>query len=509
MFRKKKEQLSSRQFYVQFLGWLPCTGIQGSEYTTPAITELKKRLKEHSNLPKLTLKINSEGLEVSPINDNSKKKPSNPRIFPIMLEDIMFVALECMDSDIVACIYRNRNALKAHFLQVHVYRFDSPSTASHFVQNIHFMTTTEAHLSHVRHIEDFLRREVVGNSPPIQPKSPLTGTVSSGGSSSNAASDENVPVVQEDPQVQAITDELKLKFKTKATPILLPAKDYDTVRRKQGHIDKMGTRKCRNERVVGALRSHFKDNDDDDEDDDDDDDVDDDNNDDDDGTNGQGPRSPYPLYPIRKSPASSSISPESKSPRSPELVHLRDNRHQRPGSTHGSDSGTRNSAPPSMVPPSMVPPSMVPPSMVPTSPERKISYHEQNAVFQFDKRYPQNESKNSTVSSDRSGSSRHSNPPRNPLPTMPKPKYEIPPDYDVSPQVFRYQAQLNHPGHGYYRDDLLVPNHSRGYPQGVQYPQRPYNSNMNLNMNYPQPHNDYSELYARPAPRLRSHKFSR
>lgn len=492
MFRKKKEHLSSRQFYVQFLGWLPCNGIQGSEYTTPAITELKKRLKEHSNLPKLTLKINNEGIEVSPINDNSKKKTSNSRIFPILLEDIMFVALECMESDIVACIYRNRNTQRSHYLQVHVYRFDSASTASHFVQNIHFMTTTEAHLSHVRHIEDFLRAEAV-RDPPVTPKSPVMTTISSGGSSSNAASDENVPTVPEDPQVQAITDELKLKFKTKTAPILLPAKDYDTVRRKQGHIDKMGTRKCRNERVVGSVQSRFQGNADDD-DDDSDDDVDDDDDDDDNGSNGQGAQPSYPLYPVRKSPASPPISPESRSPRSPESVHMRNNRYQRPDSSYGSDSNSRqNVAPPMGI----------------TSPKRQPSFNAQDAVFQFDKRYAYNESRNSTISSDRSGSSHHSTPTRNSLPMMQKPKYEIPPDYDVSPQVLRYPQQHNQPVYGYYRDDLLIDNHSRAYQQRAQYPQRAYSSNMNLNQHYSQPYIDPSELYAKPTPRLRTNKNSR
>ncbi|GAB1603829.1 uncharacterized protein LOC115224792 [Argonauta hians] len=516
MFRKKKDKSSTSQYYVQFLGWLPSLGVTGSQYTAPAIRELLNRLKEYSNLPKLTLKVMANGIEISSIHNNeSKKKPL--KVFHIQLVDIMFVSLE---SDIGACIFRYRNSPDVPYLQVHVYRFDSTLTVQNFVKSVQGLITTAQHIQHVRCIEERYMQE--SRPLPSAPAHPgVTATTTSGNASTavlpNAhqmkggggatpsappppgeheegeeeEGELDIPHnIVEDPQVQAITDELKMKFKSKGGPLLYPAKDYDTVRRKQGHLDKMGTRKCRNGKIMGS--GSFDEND---EDDDDDDDVEDEDL----------KRSPnFPLYPPKNSPSSPTIpqrwmqrggdSAQSSPDLTQQSVELRYRRQNSAkqgnngvddvnggGVAIGGREASRKSLSPTTTP----------------ADSPRISHSFNQSL--------KNDSKNSTISSHNSGSSHHSDSLRNNQSEPSEANLEIPPDYDESPQRSRFITRrplpppTNQPLFSYYGGDLPSGHpHKMGPGQPhTGYPDRRYHSSTSV---FEDARNHRPQSYPNPQP---------
>lgn len=170
-------------------------------------------------------------------------------------------------------------------MHVHVYRFDSPDTAKSFVNflnyiismNIERTNQIEQQLIEKGHIDDPRERNMAPVSPRPQPNMDYRLESSDGmsdrafhddsGADSASFSDEGYPSGSDDiePDLQSlkdavpfdsVTDELKTRLRLTETqgaaPLLLPPKDYDTVVRRHGDIEKAGKRKCLQIPIIGG-----------------------------------------------------------------------------------------------------------------------------------------------------------------------------------------------------------------------------------------------------------------
>ena len=129
------------QFYVEFLGWMECRGVRGRRYTEPVIHELRRRQKKLDKPPKLTIQLTAKDLKITQDFEEKRKRGSaniKKVTFPtIPARDVTYAVQATRPSggqpdDIVACIYLGYMPRTQHYVHVHVYRFDEPSTASTF-----------------------------------------------------------------------------------------------------------------------------------------------------------------------------------------------------------------------------------------------------------------------------------------------------------------------------------------------------------------------------------------
>lgn len=260
-FFKKRKDSSGRQFYVEFLGWLPCRGIRGNIYTNSVAHELIQRKRKYPDVPKMTLQVTLNEIKIS--NDNSeehrKEKITSVKYPCIMMKNIMYATcMTAQNADIAACIYYTFNPATKSMLHTHVYRFDSPATASTFVDLINQVILTPQHQDYVSQIEEQLRHngllQAVVDRPPPQPafpQKPSWSPTSETFPDQVADYESDTYSSPEALSMQAVTSELKQKLRTGEGPLLLPPKDYDTVHRKQGRLNDITMRKSLNEILVG------------------------------------------------------------------------------------------------------------------------------------------------------------------------------------------------------------------------------------------------------------------
>lgn len=169
---------------------------------------------------------------------------------------------------------------------MHVYRFDSPDTARTFVNflddiisaNVVRTDRIERQLIEQGHIEDYRIPSVVPVLQRPRPNMNYRFDSSDGmsdrafhddsGADSASFSDDGFPSTGSDeiePDLQSlkdavpfdsVTDELKKRLKLTETqgaaPLLLPPKDYDTIVRRHGDVEKAGRRKCLQIPIVGG-----------------------------------------------------------------------------------------------------------------------------------------------------------------------------------------------------------------------------------------------------------------
>lgn len=259
-FKKKPRDMGgppSLQFYVEFLGWLPCLGIRGNIYTNSIAYELIARKRNFPAVPKMTLQVSLIDIKFSTDDPDGhhQEKITSVKYPCIMMKDVTYTALmpEPYD-DIATCIFVGFNPVTRSMLHTHVYQFDSPATASTFVNRLNKTVATSQHQAYINQVEDQLRREgylnasVAKSPPPTRfPKSTNAET-----HPVEHREPEQAPYITPEMQsMQAMTNELKHKLKMRDSPLLLPPKDYDTIRRKQGRLEDISNRKSLNELVVG------------------------------------------------------------------------------------------------------------------------------------------------------------------------------------------------------------------------------------------------------------------
>lgn len=278
MFKEK------HQFYVEFLGWVECKGLRGRQITDPVIQNLRRKHNKLKNSPKLTIQLNKKELKISKDEEKKKKKIKIIKFPPIPTRDVTYVTQAYSErdgraEDIVACIYLGLVPRTNKYIHVHVYRFDSAETASKFVRFLDHIVA--ANSDRIREIEHRLAAsgDVDTAYPHHQVNPRLTSSDGmsephTGGSAADSAtstyssdSDEIAPDMQSLKDVipfESVTDELKHRLRLTTSddgpPILLPPKDYDTVVRRHGNLDRIEKRKCLQLNIVGesGLPSRFR-----------------------------------------------------------------------------------------------------------------------------------------------------------------------------------------------------------------------------------------------------------
>lgn len=281
------------QFYVQFLGWMETGGVRGTRYTDPVVHDLRKKARKWKYAPKLTLQVSKKEMKITQDVQEEKKRGKKIKTikFPIIpSRDITYAvqALSPVDGardDIVACIYLGYVPRTQRYVHVHVYRFDSPDTATTFTRYLNQIIASfadrtddiERQLVQQGHIEDPRGSRTQPYRPPrhnnnnnyrfnssdgMSDKGYNEDSAAESGSFSDDAypsgSDEieaDLQSLREAVPFDSVTDELKTRLRltetNNAAPLLLPPKDYDTVVRRHGHLDKADKRKCLQIPIVG------------------------------------------------------------------------------------------------------------------------------------------------------------------------------------------------------------------------------------------------------------------
>jgi hypothetical protein len=287
-FGKSKDKDKTQKFYVEFLGWIESRGLMGEKYTRPIVDDLRRKHQKWRNAPKLTLQVSKSEVKISQDATEKNKKKSKAIKFPIIpAEDVTFVSqarhpVTGQPDDIVACIYLGYIPRTKRSVHVHVYRFDSAQTATKYVRMLQsVMGMSEDRLKQVEfsliargEIEDPSNTAYVYR-PRSSPRDPGIGssdgmseprtdsapdsTAASTCSTNSFPSDEIEPdliSLRDQMPFESVTDELRQKLNVsvkEGKPLLLPPKDYDTIRRKQGNLENVDNRRCLNASIVGNM----------------------------------------------------------------------------------------------------------------------------------------------------------------------------------------------------------------------------------------------------------------
>ena len=236
-----------------YVGWRDCGGVYGRAITEPIVKELV-RDRQNEDLPKLTLEVTKKELKIVQLQEKRKNKVERIKYPPVPSKDVTY-AVQALppDEDIVACIYLGYNPLTQSAVHVHVYRCDSRETAAMLVGHLNQLITLPEHVDRVKKIEaELVKKGQITLRPDtyVRQASPVPALTEE-----MVSSDEGRGSDYSDPPGNAyeataapnylpfngnenasemydnLAEELKKKLKGKDAPILLPAKDYDTVHR--------------------------------------------------------------------------------------------------------------------------------------------------------------------------------------------------------------------------------------------------------------------------------------
>ena len=108
----------------------------------------------------MTLQVAQNEIKILYKNpDDYRRERATTVKYPcITMDQIMYVAnMIPPNDDIANCIYLSYNPITQAMLHTHVYRFDSPSTASTFVKLINRIVETPSHQAYVSDVEEKLR----------------------------------------------------------------------------------------------------------------------------------------------------------------------------------------------------------------------------------------------------------------------------------------------------------------------------------------------------------------
>lgn len=277
----QKSNSKGSQYYVEFLGWMECYGVQGERYTQPVINELRRRQNRKSSdkPPKLTILVTKEELQISQDVDSKKKSGTKTVQFPkIPGRDVTFVHQASRPSDgrpddIVACIYLGYMPRTNRCVHVHVYRFMDSAVAADFASKMAFIVSKNS-----IHIQDVERKLVIDKQiePPVISNSadiasePHTTDSAVGSASSGYSGDDNIPAISShkmDPDLESladvlpfdnVNDELRYRMQSSNPPVLYPPIDYDTISRRHGNLIKVEERRCTEGTIVGEHANKLK-----------------------------------------------------------------------------------------------------------------------------------------------------------------------------------------------------------------------------------------------------------
>ncbi|XP_060075029.1 uncharacterized protein LOC132554736 [Ylistrum balloti] len=275
---KERDAGKTHKFYVEFLGWIECQALRGRKYTDPVVNDLRRKQRKWRNAPKLTLQVSKKEMKISQDMEEKKRKIRTIKFPNIPSRDITYVTQATDPStgrpdDIVACIYLGFVPRTQKYVHVHVYRFDTPETATNFVRIMNHIIS--GYVDRVREIElDLASRGWIDdtrlNRSDGMSEQHTSDSAPDSGASTYSGDDDTLPSDEIEPDLQSlkdvmafdsVTDELKQRLNltpTKKTsgpsaPILLPPKDYDTISRRQGNLDKVDLRKSLNINIVGQV----------------------------------------------------------------------------------------------------------------------------------------------------------------------------------------------------------------------------------------------------------------
>ena len=256
------------QFYVEFLGWMECRGLRGKRYTEPVLQELRRRRRKMDKPPKITIQLTGRDLRISQDLEERKSAHGIRKVQfpPIPSSDVTYAVQNAVQNakpkkghggenkldDTVSCIYLGYMPRTQRWVHVHVYRFDEPSTASTFVRLMSALV--DANLTRINEVERILSDKGEIDIPnhamwETLSDSPTTNTAGIGTDSaagSNYSDDEDkggdsIALCNDvEDELRSLCDvrefdhvamELRKRLNIDDTkPLLLPPKDYDTIR---------------------------------------------------------------------------------------------------------------------------------------------------------------------------------------------------------------------------------------------------------------------------------------
>lgn len=253
---KLKKDVKKSSYYVWFLGSKESNGLRGNEYIIPILSEFIEKEKTVEPF-KITLQISHKGIKI--IQNISE----NPHIANAKKNDLIkhFIpqhSITCVyqHEDIVSMIMLLYNPITKCPLHVHAYRCDSVETATILTKQLTVIIERPENVKKINDMElKMISKGVINNMK--YPKASLSTRESetSGTSSGSGGSAINDKVIN---LYDCLTAELKLKLNKDIdqAPILLPPKDYDTVRRKKGHSSHIDMRRCMNMNMAGARNNN-------------------------------------------------------------------------------------------------------------------------------------------------------------------------------------------------------------------------------------------------------------
>ncbi|ESO84666.1 hypothetical protein LOTGIDRAFT_168531 [Lottia gigantea] len=280
---KDKDLLGSKkcQFYVEFLGWMECRGLQGEYYTEPVIRELRRRQRNMDTPPKLTLQVSKKEIKVSQDCEDKKKRNIKKVRFPTIPSRDVTYAVQSRDAsgrldDTVACIYLGFMPRTQKYVHVHVYRFDEPDTASTFVK----LLSQIVDMNRDRIVDEEQKLaswgEIERLDLPDNMSDQHTNDSATGSNGSNFSGDDDSPAFNNyeiDSDLQSlkdvklydsVADELRSRLGLaelkESAPILLPPKDYDTISRARGNLMDYEKRRCLQLNIVGGIHTENQSN---------------------------------------------------------------------------------------------------------------------------------------------------------------------------------------------------------------------------------------------------------
>lgn len=148
-FRRGARDIKKQSYYVWFLGAKESRGLRGVEYIGPVLRFLLERERE-TEPPKVTLQVSGKGIKmVQNIARGARGKMEQVKHL------IPQHAVTCVhqDGDLVCCILLLYNPVTRCPVHVHVYRCDSPETASMLRQQLQQLVERPDNQTKFREIE--------------------------------------------------------------------------------------------------------------------------------------------------------------------------------------------------------------------------------------------------------------------------------------------------------------------------------------------------------------------
>ncbi|KAK2165968.1 hypothetical protein LSH36_44g16002 [Paralvinella palmiformis] len=274
---KKHSEIQKACYYVWYLGWKECWGLAGREFTEAIVKDLVIRRKNEQPL-KLTLEVSSKELKIYQVTKGKFGRTEKVKFPTVHTKDVTYAVQGLPpDEDVVACIYIGYNPTTRRAVHVHVYRFDSPTTARVFTDHLTDIIRLPEHEDRIRAVEaDLVSRGEIGPRPRSFIRTydmastaamvPYTGDVPTDDDKNHPPERNDDPFYEEkEEKMESLAAELKQRLGNRSeAPLLLPPQDYDTIRRVRGNLNdpaEYEARKCKNQDIVGQVAVDEEEND--------------------------------------------------------------------------------------------------------------------------------------------------------------------------------------------------------------------------------------------------------